>query len=184
MVRRSYLVLGATAAGLGAVLSFHTAAGTGPIVGAGVAAQPAATPAKSSGGSGSGGSTSGVGSGSGSAGAGSAGAGGAGAGSTASPAPAAGASTTRTVTGPSENFGYGILRVRVTGTASHLASIAVVDQQYADFRSQQISQYAITILHQQAMSAQSANINGVSGATYTSEAYAQSLQGAIDALRK
>ena len=47
-------------------------------------------------------------------------------------------------------------------------------------RSGQISDYAAPILRQEALQAQSANINLVSGATYTSDAYAQSLQAALD----
>jgi uncharacterized protein with FMN-binding domain len=47
-------------------------------------------------------------------------------------------------------------------------------------RSGRISSYAEPSLHSEALSAQSAQIDGVSGATYTSEAYAQSLQAALD----
>lgn len=49
-----------------------------------------------------------------------------------------------------------------------------------DGRSMMISQRAIPTLRSQALSAQSANIQGVSGATYTSEGYAASLQSALD----
>jgi uncharacterized protein with FMN-binding domain len=48
-------------------------------------------------------------------------------------------------------------------------------------RSAEISQYAGPQLRQEALQAQSANINVVSGASYTSQGYAQSLQGALDA---
>jgi uncharacterized protein with FMN-binding domain len=47
-------------------------------------------------------------------------------------------------------------------------------------RSGFISQAVAPILQGEAVSAQSANIDTVSGATYTSEAYAQSLQSALD----
>jgi uncharacterized protein with FMN-binding domain len=47
-------------------------------------------------------------------------------------------------------------------------------------RSGQISSYAAPILHDEALQAQSASIDTVSGATYTSDAYAQSLQAALD----
>jgi uncharacterized protein with FMN-binding domain len=47
-------------------------------------------------------------------------------------------------------------------------------------KSARISQAAGPRLRQEALSAQSANIDVVSGATYTSEGYAQSLQGALD----
>ena len=48
--------------------------------------------------------------------------------------------------------------------------------------SQQISQYVAPILHDEALQAQSAQIDGISGATWTSGAYAKSLQGALDQL--
>ena len=51
-----------------------------------------------------------------------------------------------------------------------------------DGRSQEISSFAAPQLAQQALAAQSANIDGVSGATYTSESYRSSLQSAIDQL--
>jgi len=47
-------------------------------------------------------------------------------------------------------------------------------------RSGQISSYAEPILHQEALKAQNANIDLVSGATYTSDAYSQSLQAALN----
>ena len=47
-------------------------------------------------------------------------------------------------------------------------------------RSGQISHSAEPILHDEALQAQSAKIDLVSGATYTSDAYAQSLQAALD----
>ncbi|MBV9039559.1 MAG: FMN-binding protein [Acidimicrobiia bacterium] len=47
-------------------------------------------------------------------------------------------------------------------------------------RSQQISDYAGPKLRQEALDAQSANIDTVSGATYTSDGYRQSLQSALD----
>ena len=50
----------------------------------------------------------------------------------------------------------------------------------AHARSQMISQYVAPMLRQEVLQAQNAQINLVSGATYTSEAYAQSLQAALD----
>jgi uncharacterized protein with FMN-binding domain len=54
--------------------------------------------------------------------------------------------------------------------------------QVAEPTSQQICEQAIAILRSEVLSAQSATIDGVSGATFTSEAYAQSLQAALDQL--
>ncbi len=47
-------------------------------------------------------------------------------------------------------------------------------------RSQEISQYAGPQLHDEVLQAQNAQIDVLSGATYTSEAYAQSVQAALD----
>ena len=49
-------------------------------------------------------------------------------------------------------------------------------------RSQFIDQQAIPMLEQEAMQAQSANIQGVSGASYTSAGFVQSLQAALHTL--
>jgi uncharacterized protein with FMN-binding domain len=51
-----------------------------------------------------------------------------------------------------------------------------------NFRSQSIDQQSIPTLEQQALQAQSANIQGVSGASYTSAGFEQSLQGALSKL--
>ena len=47
-------------------------------------------------------------------------------------------------------------------------------------RSQYISEQAAPYLHDEVLQAQSAHIDVVSGATYTSESYMQSLQSALD----
>jgi len=51
-----------------------------------------------------------------------------------------------------------------------------------NFRSQSIDQQSIPLLEQQALQAQSANIQGISGASYTSAGFAQSLQAALSHL--
>ena len=81
-----------------------------------------------------------------------------------------------------EQFGYGVLDVRVTVSGTRITDVAVPLLQTAEPTSQQISEEAIAMLRAEALSAQSAGINAVSGATYTSEAYIQSLQAAIDKL--
>jgi uncharacterized protein with FMN-binding domain len=48
-----------------------------------------------------------------------------------------------------------------------------------DFRSQSIDQQSLPLLEQEALQAQSANIQSVSGASYTSAGFQQSLQSAI-----
>ena len=57
---------------------------------------------------------------------------------------------------------------------------ATASYQTYDSRSERYESYAIPILNKQASNAGSANIQGVSGATAVSDAYAKSLQSAID----
>jgi uncharacterized protein with FMN-binding domain len=93
-------------------------------------------------------------------------------------------STTRTVVGTSVNYSYGTLAVSVTGSASRITNVSIASiSDGGDSRSQSIDQYAIPILESQALSAQSANIQGVSGASYTSAGFEQSLQSALIKLR-
>lgn len=88
----------------------------------------------------------------------------------------------RTVVGPGVNFGYGTIAVRVTAAGHRIVSVSVASLSTLEPTSQQISTYAIPILRSEVLSAQSASINGVSGATYTSEGYDRSLQVALDQL--
>ena len=90
------------------------------------------------------------------------------------------ASTTKTVTGDAAETRYGPVQLAVTFSGKKITRIEVLQYPTETGRDQEINSYAIPQLNQQAMSAQSANIDGVSGATYTSEGYQQSLQSAID----
>ena len=93
--------------------------------------------------------------------------------------------TTKTVVGTAMNYNYGTLAVSVTGTASHITNVSIASiSDGGDSRSQSIDEYAIPILESQALSAQGANIQGVSGASYTSAGFEQSLQSALLKLRK
>lgn len=97
--------------------------------------------------------------------------------------PSGGASvTTRSATGGAENYGYGTLAVSVTVEGQHIAQVSVVRLQTIDPYSQSLAEQVVPILRQEVINAQSANIQGVSGATYTSEAYAYSLQAALNQL--
>ena len=97
--------------------------------------------------------------------------------------PAGTPATTRTATGPRVNYNYGVLSVKVTVSGRKITkiTIAYLDDS-ADPRSQMIDDQAIPILEQQALQAQSANIQGVSGASFTSEGFEQSLQSALRSL--
>ena len=93
----------------------------------------------------------------------------------------AAASATRTITGAVEQNRNGSFQVQVTFDGSKITAVQVL-QSPEDRRSQEINQQATPVLEQEALAAQSANIDTVSGATYTSESYKQSLQSAIDQL--
>ncbi len=88
----------------------------------------------------------------------------------------------RSATGPNVPFGYGALSVRVVARGSQITAVSVPAIQTAEPTSQQISAQAIPTLRAEVLSAQGASIDAVSGATYTSQAYVQSLQGALDDL--
>jgi FMN-binding domain len=90
-----------------------------------------------------------------------------------------GATGQQTVDGPVVDTRWGPVQVEVTIDGSKLVDIAALELPSGG-RSGQISRFVEPILRSQALEVQSANIDGVSGATYTSLAYARSLQAAID----
>ncbi len=150
----------ATAAGLIGVLEFHTrpapvSLGAIPAAGSTAAASPAAASPAATAPS---------------------------RGSTRPAAPSAPGGT-RTATGPQVNYNWGVLSVTVTvsGTKITKVGIATLDDG-GNPRSQFIDQQSIPILEQEALQAQSANIQGVSGASYTSAGFTQSLQAALQQL--
>jgi uncharacterized protein with FMN-binding domain len=89
---------------------------------------------------------------------------------------------TRSATGQDVSFRYGDLEVKVTKVGTRISDVSVVQGNVDDPHSQSIDQVALPELRQEAISAQSAKIDGVSGASYTSAAYEQSLQSALDKL--
>lgn len=91
--------------------------------------------------------------------------------------------TTRSATGSDAQYPYGDIELRVTMTGTRITDVTVVKHSVTDPRSQMIDQIAVPELRAQALAVQSAKIDGVSGASYTSAAYAQSLQSAIDKLK-
>jgi uncharacterized protein with FMN-binding domain len=72
------------------------------------------------------------------------------------------------------------VQVRITVSGGRISDITALQLPTDRRRSQQISQYAGPILRSEAIAAQSASIDTVSGATYTSQGYEQSLQSALD----
>ena len=75
--------------------------------------------------------------------------------------------------------GYGTVQVQVTVTSGKVVDVTALAVPQNDPRSSQISSQAVPMLVQQAIAAQTASISGVSGATYTSSGFAQSLRSAL-----
>jgi uncharacterized protein with FMN-binding domain len=93
---------------------------------------------------------------------------------------ATGSARTRTVTGSEVNYNWGVLAVKITVSRGKITKVALAYlNDGGNLRSQFIDQQSIPILEREALSAQSANIQGVSGASYTSAGFAQSLQSAL-----
>ena len=85
-----------------------------------------------------------------------------------------------TVTGPVVAYGYGELAARVAISHGRITGVSVPVLKTAEQFSQQLANRYIPVLRQEVLAAQSAHIQAVSGATYTSDAYAQSVQAALD----
>ena len=157
-MRRARVVLTATAIGLAGILSFHTKGGSSALALLGT------TPSGSGGGSTTTTQP-----------------------STSPSTPSRGSTTTtqpasgvRSATGESVNYNYGILSVSVKVSGSKITNIGIASiDDGGNPRSQSIDQQSIPILEQQAMQVQSANIQGVSGASFTTAGFAQSLQSAL-----
>jgi uncharacterized protein with FMN-binding domain len=98
---------------------------------------------------------------------------------TSSTAGTSGTAAAQTVTGSLVSTRYGDVEVQVTLANGKITAVDAIALPSGG-RSGQISSSASSILASEALTAQSANINIVSGATYTSQAYAQSLQAALD----
>ena len=107
------------------------------------------------------------------------------AGATASAAPTAAATTAAAVataksgtfTGPAIFVNYGTVQVKITVTNGKITdAVAVVAP---SGRNDRYTNMAVPILKQQTLKAQSANIQGASGASYTSYGWYTSLQGAL-----
>jgi uncharacterized protein with FMN-binding domain len=176
---RLLIALAGTAAGLAALLSFktHSAAG-GAVAAQATGTQGGSTSTSAAGGTGSAGkaSTGTASSGSGKAASGS----GKGSASSASRQGTASSAGTRTVTGAVENTQYGPMQVQVTLAGRKITGVKVLQQTNDGTESQQIDANAVPQLTNETLAAQSARIAAVSGASYTSAGYTQSLQSALD----
>jgi uncharacterized protein with FMN-binding domain len=153
-MRRSPIVLAATVAGTAGVLAFHPHSPTVPSATATTTTTTSTTPPSSST-------------------------------TTSSATKSSTKSTTAaggTATGDAISTQYGNAQVRVTVTNGKIVKIEALQLQGNDPRSVQISSSAEPILQQEALTKQSAGVDAVSGATFTSASYTQSLQSALDKL--
>ncbi|SDM68497.1 FMN-binding protein [Actinacidiphila guanduensis] len=82
-------------------------------------------------------------------------------------------------TGDPEDTPYGTVQVQAVLSGGRLTDVVVL-QQTDGGRSAAIDAYALPVLKSEALKKQSANVDVVSGATYTSTGYARSLQAALD----
>ena len=88
--------------------------------------------------------------------------------------------TAQTITGQSYSTRYGDVQVQVTLVGTTITDVTPITLPDGNPRDTQINTAATPVLEQEAVSAQSADIQMVSGATYTSQGYVQSLQSALD----
>lgn len=153
MKRASWYLAAGAAAGFAGVLGLHGAGAAAPTLPGKPESRGTSPSARPSGG---------------------AGAGGAAAGAAAGPA--------RQATGNLVQYGYGELSVTVTVRGNQVTAVSVPVLRTAEPYSQQLAQQVIPMLRSEVLAAHGPQIHGVSGATYTSEAYAQSIQSALDKL--
>ena len=91
-----------------------------------------------------------------------------------------GAGTSQTVDGDSVQTAYGPIQVDITIKNGKITAVNVPVYPERTMRDVQINEFALPELVQETISADSANIDAVSGASYTSQGYISSLQSAID----
>ena len=84
-----------------------------------------------------------------------------------------------TFTGAAGNTRYGPVQVQITVVNNVITNAVALTYPTGSFRDQQINQQAIPYLIQETLAAQSANIQGVGGASYTSQGWVNSLQSAL-----
>jgi uncharacterized protein with FMN-binding domain len=92
-------------------------------------------------------------------------------------APATPAAINGTFTGPSVNVNYGNVQVKITVVNGRITDAVAVKAPTG--KNDRWTNMAVPILKAQTLKAQSANIQGASGASYTSYGWFTSLQGAI-----
>ena len=109
------------------------------------------------------------------------------AGATPTPTVAAGAARTikdGTYVGKTEYNRFGAVQVQAVYGGGKLTDVQILQYEDGDNRSIRINQIALPRLIQRAVAAQGTQIDGVSGATYTTRSYVKTLQSAIDAAKQ
>ena len=86
----------------------------------------------------------------------------------------------RAITGNVADTAYGPVQVQVVVKASRIVKVNILEQPSSTEHDLQIGQFAFPRLVTETLAAQSARIDAVSGATYTSGGYVKSLQSALD----
>jgi FMN-binding protein len=86
-----------------------------------------------------------------------------------------------TVNGTVTQTRWGPVQVQIKVAGKRITGVRVLQRPTGNDRDDQINGYALPRLRQQVLRAQSARIDGVSGATVTSGGYRESLQAALDA---
>ena len=86
-----------------------------------------------------------------------------------------------TVDGASEMTRYGVVQVQVVITGGVITDVTALQYPQSEREDIRINSRAIPQLRAQVIKAQSAKIDGVSGATFTTDGYVTSLQSALDA---
>jgi len=84
-------------------------------------------------------------------------------------------------TGQADSNRWGSVQVAITVANGSISDVQVLRYPDGAGRSVRINTRALPVLIQETLTAQSADVNTVSGATYTSDSYEASLQSAIDA---
>jgi len=87
----------------------------------------------------------------------------------------------KTYTGSVASTRWGDVQVSITVTDGKIADVEVPVYPTENHKDQEINAYALPVLRQETLAAQSADIDTVSGATVTSDGYRESLQSALDA---
>jgi uncharacterized protein with FMN-binding domain len=99
---------------------------------------------------------------------------------TPTPTPSSNGLKDGTYTGQDIGTQFGDVQVKVTISGGKITDVQPIQLPFDRPRSAEISQFAAPQLHDEVLQAQSANIDYLGGATFTSDAYAQSVQSALD----